>query len=332
MSHNQSTVSVIDFQQFHEGTKAGKLAVGKEMVKMMREVGFMYVMNHGIPETDQRRMFEWSKKFFDLSESQKAKCSHPPEGAHHRGWSHVGKEKVVQMVFDKKEVDKLRKVPDIKESFDLGNENNKQFYNIWPDEDDIPGFKEYCQYYFKVCDATGKLFLRAIALGMGLEEEFFLPYHDESDNQLRLLHYPSTDEESLKTGKAERVASHTDFGTLTMLLQDDCGGLQVEDPFNKGTYIPAPQIKNTIIVNTGDFLMRWSNNQLISILHRVTNPPVDSANGISKARYSIPFFIGANKDRVIDALEGTYSDTNPKRYPPITAGEYLAARLNATYN
>lgn len=330
MPSKDFSVPVIDFQEFINGTEQGKLAVGKEMVRVMREVGFMYIINHGISELDQQRMFQWSKKFFELSPEQKEKCPHPIEGAHHRGWSHIGKEKVVQMVFDKDEVNKLRKVPDVKESFDLGNDNNERFYNIWPD-DDIPGFKEYCKYYFKISDATGKLFLRAIALGMDLDEEFFLPYHSESDNQLRLLHYPPTDENSLKTGEAERIAAHTDFGTLTMLLQDECGGLQVEDPFNKGVFLPAPYIKNSIVVNTGDFLMRWSNDQLISTLHRVTNPPVDSETGVSKARYSIPFFISANKDKIVDALDGTYSKENPKKYAPITAGEYLAARLNATY-
>jgi isopenicillin N synthase-like dioxygenase len=105
----------------------------------------------------------------------------------------------------------------------------------------------------------------------------------------------------------------------------------VEDPFNKGVFLPAPFIKGSLVVNTGDFLQRWSNDQLKSTLHRVTAPPVDSETGISKARYSIPFFISANRDKVVDALEGTYSDDNPKKYEPITAGEYLNRRLNVTY-
>jgi isopenicillin N synthase-like dioxygenase len=324
-------VPVVDFQPFLDGTPEGKLATGKEMVRVMREIGFMYVTNHGIEEYDQQRMFQWSKKFFEMDSKKKGTCPHPPNGAHHRGWSHIGKEKVVQMVFDDKELEELRKIPDVKESFDVGNEKNTKFYNIWPLDQDIPGFKEFCLYYFKMCDATSKNFLKAIALGMDLDERFFLPYHDESDNQLRLLHYPPTNEAELKGGKAERIAAHTDFGTLTMLLQDECGGLQVEDPFNKGIFLPAPYIKNSLVVNTGDFLMRWSNDQLKSTLHRVTNPPVDSETGISKARYSIPFFVSANKDKVVDALEGTYSEENPKKYDPITSGEYLAKRLDATY-
>lgn len=327
----QFSVPVIDFKYFLNGSPDERLKTAKEMVRVMREVGFMYVINHGISESDQKRMFEWSEAFFKLTDEQKLKCEHPPNGAHHRGWSLVGKEKVVQMVFDKDQVEDLRKIPDVKESFECGNENQKVFYNIWPDENDIYGFREYCQYYFKICNATSKHLLRAIALGMGLEEEFFLPYHSASGNQLRLLHYPPTDEKSLKDGKAERIAAHTDFGTLTMLLQDTCGGLEVEDPHNKGTYVAAPCIPGSLVVNTGDFLMRWSNDELVSTLHRVRAPPIDSSTGVSKVRYSIPYFVSADDNMVVDCLPGTFSDSKPKKYSPITAGAYLAMRLNATY-
>ncbi|CDR48025.1 CYFA0S42e00122g1_1 [Cyberlindnera fabianii] len=327
----EASVPIVDFGPYLSGTPEGKAKVGREMVSVMKEYGFMYMVNHGIPEKDQHRMFEWSKAFFQLSNEQKMKCPHPKLGAHHRGYSSIGKEKVSQLVYDEAELERLRQVPDVKESFDLGNESNKKYYNIWPDENDIPGFREFCIYYFKLCDATGKKFLRAIALGMGLDEEFFLEYHDKSDNQLRLLHYPPTDEASLKNGKAERIAAHTDHGTLTMLLQDECGGLQVENPYNKGVFLPAPFIKGSLVVNTGDFLQRWSNDALKSTLHRVTAPPVDSETGISKARYSIPFFISANKDCNIDVLEGTYSTEYPKKYEAINAGDWLAKRMNATY-
>lgn len=327
----KSSVPLVDFKPFLEGSQADKIKTGKEMVRIMKDVGFMYIINHGIPEADQKRMFEWSARFFSLDCGKKAKCEHPKTGAHHRGWSGTGREKVVQMVFDQQLIEELRQIPDIKESFDCGNENNKIYFNIWPDDDDIPAFKEFCCYYFKICDATSKLFLKAIALGMDLEEDYFIPFHSESDNQLRLLHYPPTDEKNLRNGKTERIAAHTDFGTLTILLQDVCGGLQVENPHKPGCFIDAPFIPGSLVVNTGDFLMRWSNDELKSTLHRVTAPAVDSTTGISRVRYSIPFFVSANKDKIVDCLPGTYSETKPKKYGPITSGEYLARRLNATY-
>jgi len=329
--HEESVVPIIDFQPFLDGTPEGKLQTGKSLVHVMKTVGFMYIMNHGIPVNEQKRMFEWSKRFFQMDVSKKQKCPHPKDGANHRGWSSVGKEKVVQMVFDEKKIEALRSVPDVKESFDLGNPESGNYTNIWPDDADIPGFKEYCLYYHKICANVSENLLKAIALGMDLHEDLLISYHQTTDNQLRLLHYPPVEELSLKNGKAERIAPHTDFGTLTMLLQDDCGGLQVEDPNNPGVFVPAPPIPGSLVVNTGDFLMRWSNDQLKSTLHRVTAPPVDSKTGITKERFSIPYFVSADKDKVIEALPGTFSEDTPKRYEPIKAGEYLSRRLNATY-
>ncbi|QPG75301.1 hypothetical protein FOA43_002652 [Brettanomyces nanus] len=325
------TVPVIDFKPFLEGTAEGKENVGKKMIGAMRDIGFMYIINHGIPQSDQKRMLEWSASFFKLPDDKKMLCEHPKDGAHHRGWSAIGMEKVVQMVFDRAKISELRQHPDVKESFDSGNENNKECFNIWPRDEDIPGFREFCNYYFKVCETTADRLLRALALGLNLDENYLLKHHEESNNQLRLLCYPPTLEKNLREGKTERIAAHTDFGTLTMLLQDDCGGLQVEKPSNPGVFIDAPVIPGSLVINTGDFLMRWSNDQLKSTFHRVTAPPVDSRTGISKIRYSIPYFVSADRHKVIDALPGTFSEQNPKKYEPITSGEYLAKRLNATY-
>lgn len=323
-------IPVIDFAPFLSGDVACKKEVGKQVVNAMKKYGFLYIINHGIDGEKFNEAFEWSQKFFNLSIGEKKKCAHPENGEHHRGWSALGKEKVVQMVFDQKEIEKLRNIPDVKESFDTGNENSI-YCNFWPDEKVIPGFKEFCQDYFDTNTKVSKFILRAIAVGMGLDEDFFIPYHSDSDNQLRFLHYPPTDVESLNSGKSERIAAHTDFGTMTMLLQDECGGLEVEDPYIKGKFIPAPFIKNSLVVNIGDFLMRWSNDELKSTLHRVRAPPLEAKTGMTKVRYSIPFFISANKEKTIECLPGTYSDEKPKKYGPINSLEYLNMRLNATY-
>lgn len=328
---NDSGIPLIDFGPYYSGSPADKISVGKQLVDAMRNVGFLYIINHGVPCGLMAEAFTWSKRFFELPFEVKLNCSHPPSGQHHRGWSSLGKEKVVQMVFDQEELARLRKIPDVKELFDLGNENNKVFYNIWPEELAIPGFKQFCSHYFEINTRVSKHILRALALGMDLQEDFFVDYHTESDNQVRLLHYPPTDVEALRDGKAERIAAHTDFGTMTMLSQDECGGLEVEDPFHKGTFIPAPYIKDSLVVNIGDFLMRWSNDALKSTLHRVRAPPVSPETGLTKVRYSIPFFISADKERTIDCLPGTFDENNPKKYEPINALEYLNKRLNATY-
>lgn len=104
--------------------------------------------------------------------------------------------------------------------------------------------------------------MSAMALGIGLDDEnYFRPAHTGHNNQLRLLHYPPVPAQILETQKATRLDAHSDWPSITLLFQDDCGGLQVEDPNNKGTFIDAPPLKDAIVMNVGDLMMRWSNGK-----------------------------------------------------------------------
>lgn len=118
--------------------------------------------------------------------------------------------------------------------------------------------------FFDTCYNVELDLLRAIEVGMDLPEGFFREYHTKRDNQIRLLHYPPVESELLRDGKMERIAAHSDFGTMTLLFQDEVGGLEVEDMHVKGKFNPAPFIPGTVIVNIGDFLQRWSNDTLKS--------------------------------------------------------------------
>ena len=154
-----------------------------------------------------------------------------------------------------------------------------------------------------------------------------------------------------------------DFSTCTFLFQDDCGGLEVESPVRNlvfsdpvtadsptqrtpGVFLPANPMPGAVVFNIGDFLMRWSNDSLKSTLHRVrAPPPLADDTDMTRERFSIPYvslpvemvmadnpqFCGANKKMTIDVLPGSYSESVPKKYGPITAGEYVNMRLNATY-
>jgi len=233
------------------------------------------------------------------------------------------------MVYDKESIDNLRKCPDFKESFELGREDDERTPNIWLPEETLPGFREFFNKFFEACYEIELNLLRAIALGMGLPEKFFWEYHTKRDNQIRLLHYPPVEAELLRNGSMERIAAHTDFGTMTLLFQDEVGGLEVEDIHEKGKFNPAPYIPGTIVVNIGDFLQRWSNDTLKSTLHRVRAPPL--VQGITKARFSIPYFVTADREKTIDCIPGCASEANPRRYEPINSREYIEMRLNATY-
>ncbi|THU82718.1 oxidoreductase [Dendrothele bispora CBS 962.96] len=328
-----STLPTIDFANFGDGTSEEALEIGQKFFAACRDVGFAYLINTGIPQEKVDEMFTWcekthwvasySSRFFKLPLEVKMKAPHPPEGWKHRGYSGIGVEQVSQMVFDPTELAAIRtKSPDFKESFDIGTSSPSPSpsssgtipENIWIPDSDLPGFKAYCTEFYNVCKSFEMLKLLP-ALAIGLE------YHSKGENQLRLLHYPEAEAEVFESGKKGRIGAHTDFSTGTLLFQDDCGGLVVESPHQPGVFIPAPPVHGAIVFKIGDFLMRWSNDTLKSTLYRVRAPPrKDGDSGITRERFSIPYFISANKEMIIDCLPGCFGPDRPKKYEPIGAG------------
>ncbi|GAO52374.1 flavonol synthase/flavanone 3-hydroxylase [Saitoella complicata NRRL Y-17804] len=328
---HKSQVPIVDFAPFLNGTPSDRKSTATQIYQAFKTVGFVYLINHGVPQEKVNECFAWSKKFFDLPSEIKNLAPHPPSGRYHKGYSSVGKEKVVQMVYDPEAVKALRKAPDVKESFESGRQDDELYPNIWVPEEHIPGFRAFMEEYFATCRGTQCQILRAVALGMGLDETYFDPFHSDRQNQLRLLHYPPTPAKELLSGVKERIAAHTDFGTLTMLFQDDVGGLEVEDIHQKGVFHPAPPVEDAVVVNIGDFMQRWSNDELKSTMHRVRAPPADDETKMTKARYSVPYFSTANRDAIIDCLPTCWGEDRPKKYAPITSGDYIGMRLDATY-
>jgi isopenicillin N synthase-like dioxygenase len=124
----------------------------------------------------------------------------------------------------------------------------------------------------------------------------------------------------------------SDYGTITLLFQDDRGGLEVLSP--KGGFVPATPIPDTIVVNAGDLLQRWSNDVIRSTEHRVVSPRTPPQDDHFPARYSIAYFCNPNWDATIECLDGCYGDAQggkEKKYTPINTHEYLVSRLKATY-
>jgi isopenicillin N synthase-like dioxygenase len=125
------------------------------------------------------------------------------------------------------------------------------------------------------------------------------------------------------------VAEWSVTGSITLLFQDSRGGLQVKSPL--GTFVDATPIPDTIVVNAGDLLARWSNDTIKSTKHRVVEPPAPPEGDVYPARYSIAYFCNPNFDKFIDAIPGTYADEKEKKYEGVNSGVYLERRLEATY-
>lgn len=285
-----------------------------------------------------------SKKFFALPHSTKMLAPHPPGGAHHRGYSAPGVEKVSQHTYDANEISKLRDVPDFKESFESGNVKDDAQPNIWLPEEKLPSFQAFMEEYFTLCAGLVHKILDSLSLALAVPPPGLSPTHSKSLFQLRLLHYPSLPAVELQDNKRSRINAHSDFGTLTLLFQDAVGGLEVEDPHAPGKFSAAEPIVGAVLVNVGDLMARWSNERWRSTVHRVGVPSASevlSSGGVlnnSKYdrvvpdRYSIPFFATADMDTVIEALPGCWDEEgNKKKFEPVTAWGYVQMRMKALY-
>ncbi|OAA49954.1 thymine dioxygenase [Beauveria brongniartii RCEF 3172] len=230
-------------------------------------------------------------------------------------------------------------IPPAAESFEIGREPHERFRNHWPAQDKVDGFREEMMAFFETCQELHVQVMRAVAMGLGLDETHFDGFVDSADNTLRLLHYPQVKADVFKDNVGQlRAGEHTDYGSVTLLFQDDRGGLQVRSP--SGKFVDATPIPDTIVVNAGDLLARWSNDTIKSTIHRVVEPPHDDHDGhdasvdvdvVYPPRYSVAYFCNPNADKLIEAMPGTYADEADKKYEGITSGDYLFQRLAATY-
>ena len=276
-------------------------------------------------------VFKTSATFFTRPQSQKEALGWTTPRAN-RGYVSHGREKTTTLT-SKADVEALKaQSPDLKESFEIGREGEEGMPNNWPSGDDAAAeFKEVMTRFHDLCKGLHVEVMRAIAVGMGLKEDYFDRYTDVGDNTLRLLHYPPAPKSVFAANKLQvRAGEHTDYGSITLLFQDDRGGLQVKSP--EGTFVDATPIPGTVVVNAGDLLARWSNDTIKSTLHRVVEPPAPAEGDIHPARYSVAYFCNPNFNSQIEAIEGTYGgEKGERKYPGINSGDYLEQRLAATY-
>jgi isopenicillin N synthase-like dioxygenase len=329
---------LIDFGLYMHGSPSVKQATATEISHAFKTSGFLYLQNHGVPTEEVARAFSESASFFARSQSQKDALGWTTPDAN-RGYVASGREKVTQSD-DPEVIAKLRESnPDLKESMEIGREGVDGMPNQWPDQLDEEGktFTKDMQAFFLTLKDLHINVMRAIALGMGLDEQFFDSFTDNGDNTLRLLHYPPVKKSVWKKNPNQvRAGEHSDYGSITLLFQDDIGGLEVKSP--RGTWVRATPIPGTIVVNAGDLLSRWSNDLIRSTNHRVIQPPPkptpdgeeDDPDALIPARYSIAYFCNPNFDKYIEALPGTYEESG-KKYDGINSGDYLVMRLAATY-
>ncbi|KAI0068721.1 Clavaminate synthase-like protein [Artomyces pyxidatus] len=327
-------IPVIDFSKYlHATSLAEKRRTADEVVNGFKEVGFIYLDGHGIPASKVNQAFAKSADFFRLPSEVKDKLAWEDPRSN-RGYVKIGRERVTQSD-DPQEIASLRaQAPDYKESMEIGRDWDKTWKNQWPQESDVPGYKQTMLDFFQTCHELHTIVMRSIALGLDLDEMFFEDKIHEQYHNLRLLSYPSIKTSRLQLDGQARAGAHSDYGTLTLLFQDSVGGLEVQNPHTK-QFQPAHPLPGTIVVNAGDLLARWSNDVLRSTLHRVVAPAAlktGDLEGMTPARQSIAFFCNPNGGAEISCLPNCHGPGNEKKYSPVTTEAYIVGRLSATYS
>jgi isopenicillin N synthase-like dioxygenase len=277
-----------------------------------QEIGFCAVRGHFLDDQLVKRLYDQIRLFFDLPTDVKKKYEHP-EFSGQRGYVSFGKESA-----------KGSKHGDLKEYWHFGqyvSEDESHKYNYFPNikVDELPEFNRVGEEVYKTLEKTAKYVLRALALYLKIDENYFDNYIHNGNSILRPIHYPPIMEDPKE---AVRAAAHGDINLITLLMGAHGKGLQVQN--TNGDWIDAVASKDELMINIGDMLSRHTNNVLKSTVHRVVNPDREL---LKKSRYSIPFFMHPVSEMKLNVLESTICDEFPKAYDDITAGEFLEERL-----
>lgn len=316
------SLPIVDLSGLAEAADSGDAArlapLAQAFGDACRTYGFCYIVNHGISLELMRQAFAMNAAFHDrpLEEKQQIAINKA-----HRGYMAMASSKIVTS-----SIEKATK-PNLSESFMLmhevspGDEQEPlDGPNQWPTEP--ADFRTVVGSYDAALRQLGQRMTRMIAVALGLTPDGLDDYFRRPTTFLRMLHYPPSPADA--GDKQYGSAPHTDYGFITILAQDQNGGLQVRSGDSED-WIGATPIEGAFVVNIGDMGSRWTNGLWRSTPHRVINR---SGN----ERYSIPYFYDPSCDKVITCLETCQSAENPARFPPVRYGEYLMERIDANYS
>jgi isopenicillin N synthase-like dioxygenase len=316
------TIPIIDLSALFRDNEGERRKVARAIDAACTEIGFFLIVGHGVPQdliaTTRRHAIE----FFALPDAEKMKVERPPAKIS-RGYNCIGDRSLAYSMGE-------AAPPDIQEAFAFGREGVEvlmakvdktiaQMYapNIWPERPH--DFKEVMLGYHAAMSGVASHVLRAMALALGVDEEYFADKFDRQASVGRIIRYPAVTKRPLP-GQL-RAGVHTDYGCITFVRGDDTpGGLQVKA--RHGDWIDVHIPPDAFVCNIGDTMMRWSNDRWVSTLHRVAVPPPDA---MPTDRISLVFFHNPNPDTVVRCFESCVG--SGAKYPPITSGEYYLGKL-----
>ncbi|XP_071502198.1 uncharacterized protein [Diadema antillarum] len=305
------SVPVIDFSAYSIDRESPDPARIQELVddvySALTTIGFMYLKNHGIPQKKIDDVFHTAKQFLSLSAEAKRAYVRPAD------------DKYGYFEMERERLNPARPFNDLKETFNYCPSTSS---DIFPDEE-VPEFRGAMLSLFDASKLLHNRTLEIIAMGLGLDQMFFVNMHSsigtpENLSCMRALYYPSLTNVEVKRDQV-RCGEHSDYGGITLLFQDDQGGLEVKNCHD--CWIPAPPIEGTVLVNIGDLMQRWTSDKLIACKHRVMIP--DNPARRRHDRQSIAFFGIPDESVIAECVDGS------NKYPPVKTSDYIKMKFTA---
>lgn len=305
------SIPTVDLADFLSAEQNKKNNFVQSLGKAYEEVGFVAVKNHGITDDLISHLYKCTQEFFSLPLEQKRKYEIAGL-AGQRGYTSFGTEHA-----------KGSDAPDLKEFFQFGQMPTPDFKEVTYSQnvkvEEIKNFNDTFQKAFRAFEQSGMALLRAIAIYLGLPENYFDEFILNGNSILRAIHYPPITHEPKSAIRAEQ---HEDINLITLLVGASADGLEILS--KKDEWVPVTSLPEQIVVNVGDMLQRLTNNKLRSTTHRVVNPKRELWH---TSRFSIPFFLHPKASMSLKCLETCIDSKNPKAFDDYTAGEYLDERL-----
>jgi len=296
-----ASIPKVDVSRIYSTHLADRQAIASHVRRAFKEVGFMYALNHGIPDEVEADVFRAAQSFFALPFDEKMMI-HESKSFAKRGYQYIGEDKTDEPGRkDLREAFKVRIDPQDREEY---RQSTK--LNVWPAPESVPGFREALHTYTSAIQKFCTRFIQIIALALDLDERIF-------DNKMQpfgglsLLRYPP-----ISDGEGRGI--HTDYSWFTLIHQlSPTVALEVLDA--NGHFVAVPPLFKSLVINVGDFLERVSNNIFASTIHRVINRA-------SSDRYSLAYFYDPDPEATIDVVETCVSEERPRMYDSIQAGEW----------
>lgn len=307
------SLPVIDFSPVTQHDKRGIADVARQIRDACETLGFFYISHHGVSARTIDDAQATMRRFFDLPVEEKRRVA---VNKTHRGWHEIGGALMYGAT-----------KPDYKEFFGIGLElpaddpdvlagQKLRGPNNWPDF--MPDVQRHFYRYYEEIGRCGETLLWVVAQSLGVDPDFFVRQYTKRMQRTQAVFYPP---QPAELGDDQfGVAPHTDYGCITLLWQDDIGGLEVRTL--DGRWIEAPPIEGTFVINVGDLLARWSNNRFSSTPHRVVN------RSASK-RLSIATFYDPTYGAIVDPRDlGMDGET---KFEPVSAGDYIVGRIDDSF-